>query len=164
MRRAVLAALVVGLVAVAVASASRESRRARPDPTFGAGRGWVTTRISRADAVAYGAAVTAGGKIVVAGQASMSGGASQIVVVRYRRDGRLDRGFGSGGIFETSFPQADGPFIANAIAVERSSGRLLVAGGYGQGSMLVLRLTPAGHLDPTFGQSGNGFVTVPIGG
>jgi len=164
MRRFVPVGLAVGLVAAGVASASHESRRARPDPTFGARRGWVTTRVPGADSLAYGAAVTSGGKIVVAGQAPMSGGASQIVVARYQRNGRLDRGFGSGGIFETSFPQADGPFLATAVAVGRSTGRLLIAGGYGQGSMLVLRLTPNGQLDPTFGQNQSGFVTVPAGG
>jgi uncharacterized delta-60 repeat protein len=164
MRRFALVGLVVGLAAVGAAAASRESRHARPDPAFGAGRGWVTTRISGADSLAYGAAVTKGGKIVLAGQAPMRAGASQIVVARYQRDGRLDRAFGSGGIFETSFPQADGPFMATAVAVERSTGRLLIAGGYGQGSMLVLRLTPGGQLDPTFGQNRSGFVTVPAEG
>src|SRR5262245_56616921 len=164
MHRFVLVGLAVGSVAVAAASASDGSRRARPDPAFGAGRGWVATRISGADAVAYGAEVTKGGRIVVAGQAPMRAGASQIFAARYLRDGRLDRGFGSGGIFETSFPQADGPFIANAVAVERSTGRILIAGGYGEGSMLVLRLTPGGQLDPTFGQNRSGFVTVPVGG
>jgi uncharacterized delta-60 repeat protein len=165
MRRFALVGLAVGAVGLgAAASASRESRPARPDPTFGAGRGFVTTRIKGTGLIGYAAAVTKGGKIVVAGQATMGAGASQILVARYQRNGRLDRGFGSGGIFETSFPQADGPFIGNAVAVERSTGRLLIAGGYGQGSMLVLRLTPGGQLDPTFGQNGSGFVTMPVGG
>jgi len=158
-----IVALAVGLVAAA-AAASSGSRRARPDPTFGAGQGWVTTRIPGASSVAYGAAVIEHGRIVVAGQATSRIGGSQIVAVRYLRDGRLDTSFGSNGVFETALPQADGPFIANAVAVERSTGRLLIAGGYGQGSMLVLRLTPGGQLDPTFGQNQSGFVTVPIGG
>ena len=43
-----------------------------------------------------------------------------------------------------------------------AGGRLLVAGGYGQGSVLVLRLTADGQLDTTFGT--DGLTTIPVGG
>jgi uncharacterized delta-60 repeat protein len=152
-RQLALVALAVSLAA-GPAPASAAAQGGRPDPTFGNGRGWVTTRIVGATSVAYGAAVVRGGKIVVAGQATTHGGNEQIFVARYRPDGRLDRRFGSRGIFKSALPKAAGPFIATAVAPERRTGRLLVAGGYGQGSLLVLRLTPAGRLDRSFGRSG----------
>jgi uncharacterized delta-60 repeat protein len=102
----------------------------------------------------------------IAGQASTSGGTGngQIVVVRYRPDGRLDRSFGSRGVFKTALPAAAGPFFATSVVPERSTGKLLVAGGYGQDSMLVLRLTPAGRLDRTFGRNRTGLARVAAGG
>jgi uncharacterized delta-60 repeat protein len=159
-RRLAVVALAVGLAA-GQAPASAAAPDGRPDPTFGNGRGWVTTRIAGATSVAYGATVVRGGKIVVAGQVTTRGN-EQIFVARYRPDGRLDRGFGSRGIFKSALPRAAGPFIATAVAQERRTGRLLVAGGYGQGSLLVLRLTPAGRLDRSFGRSG--LARTPVGG
>jgi uncharacterized delta-60 repeat protein len=160
-RRLALVALAVGMPAGTFPT-STEAAGGRPDPTFGNGRGWVTTQIAGASSVAYGATVVRGGKIVVAGQARTRAGNEQIFVARYRRGGRLDRRFGSRGIFKSALPRAAGPFIATAVAQERRTGRLLVAGGYGQGSMLVLRLTPAGRLDRSFGRSG--VARAPAGG
>jgi uncharacterized delta-60 repeat protein len=114
--------------------------------------------------VAYGAIVLPGGKIVVAGQASPPSGDGQVVVARYLRSGRLDRSFGAGGVFESAFAAADAPFLSTSIARDRRTGKLVVAGGYGQGSMLVMRLTPGGRLDPTFGAHRSGFATVAVGG
>jgi uncharacterized delta-60 repeat protein len=124
----------------------------------------VTTRFPGTEALAYGAVVLPGGKIVIAGQASPPSGNGQVVLVRYLSNGRLDRSFGSDGVFESAFPAADAPFGATAIARDRRTGKLIVAGGYGQGSMLVMRLTPGGRLDPTFGASRSGFATVEVGG
>ncbi len=163
MRRSVLVCLVVGLMAGVIPSAS-EAARVRLDPTFGGGRGWVTTRIPAVAPVAYGAVVLRGGKVVVAGQATTAAGDGQILVARYRRNGRLDRAFGSRGIFRTALPPADGPFIATSLARQGSTGKVLVAGGYGQGSMLVLRLTRSGRLDRTFGGGRTGLAQTPAGG
>jgi uncharacterized delta-60 repeat protein len=155
--------LAVGLTAGVEAAGSEA--RARPDPTFGHGRGWVTTRIAGASAFAAGAAVIGGGKIVVAGVAFTPAGNEQVVVVRYQRDGRVDRRFASAGIFKTAPRPSDGrPFSANSIVQERSTGRLLIAGGYGLDSMLVLRLTRGGRVDRTFGPNRRGFVTIAAGG
>ena len=158
-----LVGLVVGLTAAA-APASWAAKGARPDPTFGSGRGWVTTSIPGGSSVAYGATVIPGGKIVIVGQWITSSGNGQVIVARYLRNGRLDRTFGSGGIFRSALPTADGPFIGLAIARERSTGRLLVAGGYGLGSILVLRLTPNGRLDRSFGPKRSGLTTAAVGG
>jgi len=162
-RRLVLVGLAVAVTS-APARASSEAQGARRDLSFGAGRGWVTTRIPGVASVAYGAATVPGGGVVIAGQATTPAGAGQILVVRYQPDGRLDRSFGSRGIFRTALPAADGPFIATSIVAQRSTGRLLIAGGYGLGSMLVLRLTRAGRLDRTFGVKRTGIVTLSAGG
>ena len=159
----VLVCLVVGLSTGALPAAA-EAAGARLDPTFGGGRGWVTTRIPGASSIAYGAAVLPGGKVVLAGQATTPAGDGQILVARYRRDGRLDRAFGSRGVFKTALPAARGPFIATSVARQRSSGKLLVGGGYGQNSMLVLRLTRSGRLDRTFGRDRTGLAQAPAGG
>jgi uncharacterized delta-60 repeat protein len=72
--------------------------------------------------------------------------------------------FASHGIFESAFPAADAPFVATAIARDRRTGELVLGGGYGQGSMLVMRLTAKGRLDPTFGAHRSGFATVEVEG
>jgi uncharacterized delta-60 repeat protein len=165
--------MIAGLAAVAsvatVSGAAQSGAAPRAtglhvDRTFGGGRGFVTTRISGTFALAYGATVVSRGAIVVAGQASPPNGNGQVVVARYLPSGRLDPAFGSRGIFQSTFPAADAPFVANAIALDRRTGKLVVGGGYGQGSMLVMRLTPNGRLDRTFGPRGSGFATVAIGG
>ena len=58
---------------------------------------------------------------------------------------------------------SDAPFIATSVVQERTTRKLVVGGGYGQGSMLALRLTAGGRLDRTFGK-GSGVVSVPVGG
>jgi uncharacterized delta-60 repeat protein len=73
------------------------------DPDFGSG-GVVTTLIG-ASAWAFDVALQPDGKIVAAG----AGGDTQVefVVVRYRPDGTLDRGFASGGIVMTEIGERD---------------------------------------------------------
>jgi uncharacterized delta-60 repeat protein len=161
--RCLLVGLAVCLTA-GITSARSEARGASRDPTFGQGRGWATKRIPGATAIAYGAAVVAGGRIVVAGQAITPAGNGQVLVVRSLPDGRLDSSFGSGGIFQTALPKARGPFIATSLAPENATGKLLVAGGYGQGSMLLLRLTSRGRLDRTFGRNRTGVAITSTGG
>jgi len=156
-----LIAVAAGLVAIAVPASAAAG--ARPDPGFGAGSGWGTTPIPGLDALAYDATVLRNGKVAVAGQASGPTGGGQIVVARYRRDGRLDSSFGADGIFKSALPASDAPFIATSVVQERKTRKLVVGGGYGQGSMLALRLTAGGRLDKTFGK-GTGVVTVPVGG
>lgn len=124
----------------------------------------MTTPIPGTSSVVYAAIVARGGDIVVAGQASPPSGNGQIIVARYLPSGRPDRGYGSQGVFRSAFPTANAPFIANAIAQDPRTGKLVVAGGYGQGSLLVMRLTAAGRLDRTFGSHRSGFTAVVVGG
>jgi len=165
--RRLVIGLALGVAGSTAITAGAQARSLRPDRAFGNGRGFVLTRMRGARAFVNGAAVLPGGSIVVAGQlAPFHGGPTgdlQVFVARYLPDGRLDRRFASGGIFRTRLPNRDGPFNATAVARDRS-GRLVVAGGYGQGSMLALRLTAAGRLDRTFGRRRSGIATVAVGG
>ena len=153
---ALLALLAPGLAA---------ARGIRPDPGFG-GRGWVTLRVPGQDLSANAVALLPGGKIVITGQISPVNppptGDVQVFVAQYRANGRLDPSFARGGLFISHLPNSDGPFDATAIARDRS-GRLVVGGGYGQGSVLALRLTAAGRLDRSFGPRGRGYATLAVG-
>jgi uncharacterized delta-60 repeat protein len=162
---AVVAAATVGTAAAASSSPDirARARPARPDPSFGSGRGWVTTRVPGRDVLAYAAAITRSRKIVIAGQATTSQGQGQIVVARYLPGGRLDRSFARGGKFVTSLPDQSGPYIGLAVRPQGTKGKLIVAGGYGQGSMLVMRLMASGGLDRSFGTR-HGYTIIPAGG
>ncbi len=144
------------------AQRARAAGPARPDPSFGRGRGWVTTGLRGLDAIAYAATIAPAGRIVIAGQATDRQGRGQVLVARYLPSGRLDRTFASRGLFKTSLPAASGPYVG--LAVKPQGRKLLVAGGYGLGSMLVLRLTAAGRLDRTFGARHVGYTTIAVGG
>jgi uncharacterized delta-60 repeat protein len=162
MRRLPLVLLALALVA-AIAPAGAQAGPpggARADPSFGNGLGYVTLELSGQTTIAYAATATSDG-IVVAGQAIPSNGTGQVLVAKYDSTGKLDADFGTQGIYRSSLPEADGPFRATAVAQD-ARGRLLVAGGYGEGSVLVLRLTAAGQLDGTFGTGG--LTTIDVGG
>jgi uncharacterized delta-60 repeat protein len=120
----------------------------------------VTLSLSGQSTFANAAIPTSDG-IVVAGQAVPSNGTPQVLLAKFDPSGKLDPNFGTQGIFISSLPDADGPFVATAIAQD-AQGRLVVAGGYGQGSVLVMRLTATGQLDSTFGAAG--LTTIPVGG
>lgn len=137
----------------------------RPDPSFGGGKGYVTTATPGKLNLGEAAVVTPANRIAVAGQSGPSlSGTPQVVVAQYRSAGVLDPSFGTNGIFTTAFPPADAPFNATAIAYQPSSRGLVVAGQYGDGAFLLLRLTAAGRLDSTFGPDHNGVVKVATGG
>jgi uncharacterized delta-60 repeat protein len=108
------------------------------DPTFGHG-GTVLTRFYGDGAAA--AAIQADGKIVVLG-------ASRIV--RYTARGKLDLSFGSSGVVR--------PRISlNALAIQ-ADGNIVAAGGV-QGpthsaDFALVRYTPDGELDESFGDGG----------
>jgi hypothetical protein len=150
---------VAALAGAAPVLARSASGGAQPDPTFGNGRGFVTTSIHGQTLVGYASVAIPGGDVVIAGQAFVANGNGQILVARYLPNGRLDPSFGTRGSVRSSFPVAKGPFIATAIV--RQGSALVIGGGDGQGSMLALRLTASGRLDRTFGARQSGVVTVP---
>jgi uncharacterized delta-60 repeat protein len=125
------------------------------DQSFSAD-GRVSTAIKGA-AVASGVVVQGDGRIVVGGQAE-----GLFALVRYRRNGSLDRSFGRRGILTTSVGPvgAFGAYLAPA-----PGGKFVLAGSTedhsGRGLFIVARYTHNGSLDRSF--SGDGRLTTALG-
>ena len=118
------------------------------DSTFGVG-GKVTTDFGGRDR-GLAAVLQDDGKIVVAGE---SDDGHDVALARYNSGGSLDSTFGSGGLVTTDFS----PDLARASAVGLdSAGNIVAAGTFftTPKEFLVLRYTPAGTLDSTFGSGG----------
>lgn len=133
------------------------------DPTFGTA-GIVTTDINGSVNFANAVAVQADDKIVVAGHANvdLNADTSDVSLVRYNPNGMLDTTFGAtqpvpgivtsdlGGRFDNAFSialQAQPP--ADPLIVLSGN-----AGFSGISQTIVLRYTPLGVLDTTFGTNG----------
>ena len=112
------------------------------DPSFG-GDGIVRTNLTPGTDVGADMAIQADGRIVVVGPA---GSASRFALVRYRRDGALDRTFGDGG------KVLGRRGVARAVALQ-PDGKIVVT-GYDVYGLVVARFRPDGTPDPTFGGDG----------
>jgi uncharacterized delta-60 repeat protein len=127
------------------------------DVTF-SGNGKVTTRIGF-DAHALDVAIQPNGKIVVAGDAFVSGH-DRFALARYNLNGSLDSTFSGDGKVTTLIGSGgDG----RALAIQ-SNGKIVVAGDAsvtGHDRFALARYNPDGSLDSTF--SGNGKRTTLIG-
>jgi uncharacterized delta-60 repeat protein len=129
--------------------------RVRPngtlDGSFGGGDGIQITDMG-GSAQAYGAAIGADGKVVVAGTA-----AGNFAVARYLSE--LDPTFGFDGKQTTNFGDTD---TARAVAVQ-ADGKVVVAGDWdgGLADFAVARYLPNGNLDPSF--SGDGRQNLTFG-
>ena len=141
--------LVLALSSLLLVASAAWARGGGLDGTFGRG-GVVRTSFGAGEA-ADGQAIALTGRqlIVVAGQVQTASGTSAMAVARYTSAGRLDPGFGSAGLVQTTCP---GGATGLAVAVD-GSGRVLVAGSSGN-DIALARYTPAGQLDPTFGSAG----------
>ncbi len=138
-----------------------------PDPTFGAGTGKVTTRLSPAGGkladIARAIALLPAGKFLIAGQAN-----GDFALARYNVDGTLDKTFGAShtGIVMTDFAGKTGD-SATSIAVQ-GDGKIILdgqaqnsAGGF---DIALARYTAAGVLDTTFGPAHTGKITQDLAG
>lgn len=113
--------------------------------------------------------VQADGKIIVAGRAG-DNSFSTMAVVRYLPDGTLDQTFGTGGKKVIGF-QSGAHSQVNAVKVD-GSGRIVLAGVVADTAALtdaasqfaIVRLTPTGALDGTFGTGGRTVTNVGVGG
>ena len=130
------------------------------DAAFGPG-GKVTTTIgsgSRANALIQ----QPDSKLVVAGVSiPLTGGSSDVLLVRYLPNGQQDATFGAGGVVTTDFGASEG---ATALALQ-PDGKLVVAGesGISQPQNTILaRYHPNGSLDESFGVGGK--VSINLGG
>jgi uncharacterized delta-60 repeat protein len=86
------------------------------------------------------AALQADGKIVAVG--------NNLYVVRYNANGSIDTTFGSQGLVVV--PSG---FSTGSLLIQPSNGDILVGGSYNS-QFALLRYTPRGALDPTFGSGG----------
>lgn len=114
------------------------------DTSFG-GNGFVTTDIFGNADQAYGVAVQADGKIVVAGQSQVD-----FALTRYNPDGSLDSTFGNNGKVTTDF--FGGFDAAHGLAIQLD-GKIVAVGTTGL-DFAVARYNPNGTLDTTFGAGG----------
>ncbi|MEU7298059.1 calcium-binding protein [Streptomyces exfoliatus] len=123
------------------------------DPTFGPD-GRVTTAIT-GYAEGHDIARQADGKLVVVGVSEAG-----FALARYGTDGALDPAFGGDGTVVSDFGGGGG--AANAVAIQPSDGKIVVAGttavfeeeGGGCCFFSVARYHPDGSLDQTFGDGG----------
>ncbi len=122
------------------------------DPTFGRS-GVVTTAFPPAGRTLPTAVlVQPDGKIVVAGVAS-----NRMVIARYEPNGILDAGFGTAGVTMTGVGTATGTIVEIALLPD---GRVVAAGwldgqhDFGERVFALVRYTPLGVLDATFGTEG----------
>ena len=132
----------------------RYNRDGTLDQTFGSGGVAVFAPGVHRESFASGVALR-NGKIVLVGSsfANRGRGREAMAVARLNSDGTLDTTFGPGG---EGFLIRIGTGTAGADVAIQSNGRI-VALGSAPGGFVVVRLTAAGVLDPSF--SGNGWTT-----
>jgi uncharacterized delta-60 repeat protein len=126
------------------------------DPTFGTA-GVVRLDLSTLDSV-WGLVRLSGDRLLVVGsQVGVGEGRTDadFAVVRLTADGAKDASFGTGGVAVVG--AAPGVSEVPKTAVELPEGKVVVAGYGNVGgvvSPILFRLTPAGQLDPAFGDGG----------
>jgi uncharacterized delta-60 repeat protein len=131
------------------------------DASFGSGgytATWFASGTPEADAVALQPQANGTSKILAAGLTAVSqnkGGTyiDEVALARYNADGTLDTTFGTNGTVITEL--AGQSLWVYAMAVD-GSGRIVVAGntGSGRGAPTLVRYTPNGALDTSFGTGG----------
>jgi uncharacterized delta-60 repeat protein len=87
--------------------------------------GRVITRFASGGAMGYDVALQADGAIVVAGRLNVGPNVDDFALARYHPDGRLDGGFGEGGLVTTDF--ASRSDYASAVALQ-ADGKIVAAG------------------------------------
>ena len=120
------------------------------DLSFG-NSGKVTSAISPYRDYGRSLALQSDGKLLLAGEASLSGGFG-IALARYLTDGALDTSFGNGGRVTNSFSV---PSYGKTVLVQ-SDGKIVVAGQVSTSCMDygLVRYLADGTLDITFGDGG----------
>lgn len=128
-----------------------------PDASFGTG-GKVVGNLGTPVDAAYALALQADGKILVAG--SMSVQQSKLFIKRYLPNGQPDPTFNEGlGMYTLDIDpnKDDGAYDLFV----QPDGKILAAGYAGNGQILLVRLSAAGVVDPTFGAAGVATINIP---
>ncbi len=128
------------------------------DNTFN-GNGKMTIDMGERVSQAKAMAVQPDGKIVLAGSADNGtrGSGVSIAFARLNADGSFDMSFGQFG--KTTATLGEGQSELDAVAIQPDG--KIVAAGFNETNLLVVRYTANGFPDPTF--NGNGIVTTPVG-
>ena len=135
-------------------------RNGRVDRSFGGG---LVTEDLGGTEKALAVRVGSDGAVVIAGSADAAGegGWADIAVLRYRQNGRLDRGFGEGGVVRTPAKE----FLLPDMVFSKRGYLLVAAARPGGGRFqsypstpVVFRLRPDGRLDRRFGDGGRAWV------
>src|SRR5687767_659077 len=95
------------------------------------------------------------GKILVAGTAFPSGAGSVFMALRFEADGSLDASFGEGGRVWTDLATLSTPLagrVAHGMAAGVSGASALMVAP--DGRFVLVRYTPDGQVDPSFGSAG----------
>jgi uncharacterized delta-60 repeat protein len=126
------------------------------DPTFGTGGKVITPVSPVGDGGGNAVTIQPDGKIVVVGGANDQQNNADFMAVRYLANGAIDTSFGNNGVTLVQLPGGDSS--ASGVAVQ-SDGAIVIAGtaigpGGGGQEFGIVRLTPGGVLDPTFGAGG----------
>ena len=126
------------------------------DKTFGGGTGYITERHGGYTGLAL--ALQPDGKIVIGGTLVSDG---NFAVYRYLPDGTPDETFGTSGRVLTQFSETVYTQINSLALLENGS---ILAGGIAANepyteSMTVVRYTPDGVIDKSFGKEGKAFVS-----
>ena len=137
------------------------------DTTFGT-NGKVKTDFNRNNDLAYGMALQADGKVIVAGIsfAGIDATGGDFAVARYNANGTLDTSFGVGGRVTTDLGQTEN---ASSVLVQ-SDGKIIVAGGTypifpsSGGQFALVRYNSNGSLDTSFGDRGVALTTFSTSG
>ena len=127
------------------------------DATFGR-NGKVKTDFNGNNDLAYGMALQADGKVIVAGISFAGNDASggDFAVARYNANGMLDTSFGVGGKVTTDMGQTEN---ASSVVVQ-PDGKIIVGGGTypifpsSGGQFALVRYNSNGSLDTSFGDDG----------
>jgi uncharacterized delta-60 repeat protein len=115
------------------------------DPSFATNGGVITALPNSTNAAATGSGIEPNGRIVVGGNAGVSGQAD-FVLARYTTSGQLDTSFGTNGTVETSFGGSTP--TANGLVIQPADGKIVVFGGLTtvEGGSLDTRLLLARYL------------------
>ncbi|MCZ6690420.1 MAG: hypothetical protein O7H41_12515 [Planctomycetota bacterium] len=128
------------------------------DSTFGVGGSVVHPMPGGVDDYAVAVVIDGSGRILAAGRGRGPGSGYDVVVWRVDSSGALDPSFGAGGVAVYDHnPGMGADDWATALALD-AGGNILVAGSTRptrwDHDTLLLRLDPAGDLDPSFGTGG----------
>ncbi len=129
-----------------------------PDRGFGTGGLMAPHPVGKGAEVLHGVAVLPNGRIVAVGARNEHGGGRPAAVaIAYRPNGKVDRSFGNGG--RALFAGQGGGYTALRSVVLLPSSKLLAA-GYRDNHLFIVRLLPNGRLDRSFGSGGE--VTIDL--